>query len=701
MMAKFNPPPGDFTHVIQWLNPLVLKLKKCKTSKQKLNVLKSEPSFQKIKAKFPELIRHIQKLEPHSQVVVEALLAIGAGDYLFKSKNFKNLKNLINQLIPLEKFYHSIGGILGYHLKFLELLTSKGQIPGKGESRLEKPPGMDISKSTPNIREMINAGIQSLPQMAEIYPVAGAADRLDLHDEKTGEALPAAELRFGGYTLIEGLIRDLEAREYLYYKMTGKKVITPIVLMTSEEKNNHYHVRRILEKNNWFGRPKDKFFFIIQPLVPVITGEGKWHSTKPFEISLKPGGHGVIWKVAKDQGAFKWLKKQKRSKAIIRQINNPIAGLDYNLLAFSGLGCKENRSFGFMSCERFIKSTEGMDVLIETKHPEGYEYKITNIEYTDFERKGIEDIPEKKGSLFSRYPANTNILFADLHTLEKATSENPLPGLLINLKAMTTKEGNKIEAGRLEAIMQNVADSITICSPHRLTVNEKKLLPTFILYNKRSKTIAVTKKSYSGGKSIRETPEGTFFTLLENNQELLVQCGFKVPKWPDETAYIKKGPSLLFTYHPALGPLYSVIQQKLKKGIIHEKSELKLDISELEIKNLDLKGSLLISAKEEGKCVLRNVRVENKGLSQNSLQNYWKYALKRNEALEIILEGNGEFYAENVTFKGNQKIIVPKGHRVVALQDGHLIKLSLNKIDKPTWSWSYCVESDQSIKISN
>ena len=63
-----------------------------------------------------------------------------------------------------------------------------------------------------------------------------AGDRLGLEDPKTGESLPAALLNYNGRTLIEGLLRDLTAREWLYYKTFGEHVKTPVAIMTSAAK---------------------------------------------------------------------------------------------------------------------------------------------------------------------------------------------------------------------------------------------------------------------------------------------------------------------------------------------------------------------------------------------------------------------------------------------------------------------------------
>lgn len=53
-----------------------------------------------------------------------------------------------------------------------------------------------------------------------------------------------------------------------------------------------------------------------------------------------------------------------------------------------------------------------------------------------------------------------------------------------------------------------------------------------------------------------------------------------------------------------------------------------------------------------GKCKLQNVKVQNKGINWNSGDNtYWKHEVQRFEALKIILHGNAEFEATDVTLQ--------------------------------------------------
>ena len=43
-----------------------------------------------------------------------------------------------------------------------------------------------------------------------------------------------------------------------------------------------------------------------------------------------------------------------------------------------------------------------------------YEYRVTNVEYTEFERLGVEDAPREGQPAFSKFPANTNVLYVGL-----------------------------------------------------------------------------------------------------------------------------------------------------------------------------------------------------------------------------------------------------------------------------------------------
>jgi hypothetical protein len=50
-----------------------------------------------------------------------------------------------------------------------------------------------------------------------------------------------------------------QAREYLYWQLTGRQVTTPLAVMTSDAKGNHARITRVMERNGWFGRDPASF----------------------------------------------------------------------------------------------------------------------------------------------------------------------------------------------------------------------------------------------------------------------------------------------------------------------------------------------------------------------------------------------------------------------------------------------------------
>ncbi len=425
------------------LEALLLLLQQSKSDADKLAILNALPVVQHYLTPPNPLCTFLHNLTPDAEYVVKSVIAIGQGPIVFNLstpalERFHRLAQMLEQLVEMEKFYRYMGGIIGYHLTVLRLMAANAEEkrhPPSNDARYIRPRGIHLSKNRASGRRAVRWGIENLQNIAMIYPVGGAGDRLNLTDETAAEPLPAACLPFLGHTLLEGLIHDLQAVEYLYFKLFGKEIITPIVIMTSMAKNNHQHILKICETCRWFGRPQESFYFFIQPLVPMINIEGNWSLSAPLTLTLKPCGHGALWKLAEEQGVFQWLASKRRHRCLIRQINNPLAGTDDTLLGLIGIGCHDHKAFGFASCDRLLNSDEGTDVLIQKKEKRGYAYCLTNIEYTNLSQRKIHEFPDRPGSPFSRYPANTNILFAHIPTVRKILRVCPIPGQLINMKS--------------------------------------------------------------------------------------------------------------------------------------------------------------------------------------------------------------------------------------------------------------------------
>jgi UDP-N-acetylglucosamine pyrophosphorylase len=687
------------------LAPIVTALKAAPMCSDKRLLLEELPCVKKFLAKAPEVCAFLAEAASEEGVVILSLIAAGQGERILEDARL--LSQLAADLLPAERFYAFCGGLVGYHYLVLQLLESERFELAPLQDRYEPPRAVDISEEE-QMRVFIARGIEELPHLAEIYPLGGAADRLRLQDERTGAPLPAARLPFKGKTLLEGMIADVQAREYLYYKLFGSQVITPVAVMTSLEKDNDAHVRAICEENEWFGRPRASFRFFCQPSVPAVTRGGMWCLQGPMKPLLKPGGHGVLWKLAQEAGVFSWLQEEGRRKCLVRQINNPVAGVDYGLLAFAGLGFALDQEFGFASCPRQVKAAEGVNVLLQR----GGRYALTNIEYCDFKKYRIADEPAQPTSAFSKFPSNTNLLFVDLAAVQRVVERCPLPGMIVNPKIIRYRDDQGVlreeEAGRLESMMQNIAELFDSADPAELK--------SFLTHHVRHKTISTAKREFVLGASLLETPEGCYMDVLKNARELLAEhCGMQVPELHAPAAFFASGPSFLFHYHPALGPLYSIIAQKVRGGKMAFGSELQLEIAEVVLEEVTVEGSLVVQAdaimgtrtegdlrysEETGKCVLRRVTVRNAGIDREAPNVFWRHEIARQGCCHISICGDGEFYAEDVVLEGSLRIDVAPGTRVSAvLREGELVWIT-ERLERPTWHWNYALTDDCRIALN-
>jgi UTP---glucose-1-phosphate uridylyltransferase len=688
-----------------------LHLNECASLFEKNRLLTHNATFLEAMNKFPELGTFVNKAPDEESYVLALLISLGQFDTVFaRAQKLQNpqesLHKLASKLVELDRFYQPIGGLLGYHTTVINLMTSS-DIAFDAERYLP-PPINDIRIKNTTVWNACYDGTEKLGSTATIFALGGAGDRLNLIDGKTGEPLPAACLNFCGKSLFEGLMRDVEAQEYWHYRSFGNQVTVPILIMTSQEKNNDRHIASMGDKANWFGHNKTAIRRMVQPLVPIIDTEGQWAVTGPLEMVLKPGGHGVIWKLAEDSGSVQWLTSQNIDAAVIRQVNNPLAGLDHGLLTFMGHGLANKKSFGFLSCPSRPGYAEGLNALFLNKTPSSAQATISSIEYTQFGTlKNILPNLFKEGVC----PANTNILFINLHEIKGALDRNPIPGMIVNAKTNVDVIENGIPVrkvgARLESCMQNIADGLMSPVPlAKLPSIPSEDLSTFLLLQDRSKLMSTAKKAFQPGQSPQETPVSCLYDWHCAMRSLLSSsCQFILPQEQALDDFIHNGPAFIFSFHPAMGPLWDVIGQKLSMGTIAQNSELELEVSEISCKNLNLDGSLRIIAEKVtgdafgplgrtftekvGRATLNNVQIVNKGVKSLDIASVLNGSVERNESCEIVLKGFSEIVADNVQIYGNFHLVVPDRKKAILRQDstGKIIT-TFESIVSPSWQYA-------------
>ena len=617
-------------------------------------------------------------------------------------------------------------------------------MPGLDEmSTFHVPVGPDLVENPAFAAVSAAAGLHATSLLGELYPVGGAGDRLGLLDEATGEPLPAALLPYNGHTLLECLLRDLAAREYLHFRLTGIQVTTPVVIMTSAAKGNHGHVLALCERKNWFSRGANNFRIFQQPLVPVLKADthGTWLLSAPGLPVLKPGGHGTVWKLAQDTGALDWLASRGVRSLLVRQISNPLAATDNTLLALAGIGTTGSKAFGFVSCARSPGAAEGVNVLLErrvvdkTTGASAYEYHVSAMEYTEFGRLGIPDVAcERSGNAF---PANTNVMFVSLDAVNVALgsgAEGALPGMLMNLSKPTEAWGEAapVRAGRLECSMQNLVDCLPAHrADERLAPAQWRDLETFVVYTDRRRVTSSAKRRRRSESDIRlaQTPEGSCLDYLRNAADMLALGNVSAPAVASNDEYVRNGgrPGFLFRCHPALGPLWHVTAQKVRSSVLQAGSELELELAEVDVAQLDLDGSLIIKAMHPlgvasgatqnnmlvydsiacGRARLHRVAVRNRGVEWDSpaSQRFWSGDVPRRECVTIVIHGDGEFDAQGVALSGAHVFEVPHGHilklRPSSSAEAFTAVLSPKAVpSQPTWMWQYAMQPDGRVLLT-
>jgi len=127
----------------------------------------------------------------------------------------------------------------------------------------------------------------------------------------------------------------------------------------------------------------------------------------------------------------------------------------------------------------------------------------------------------------------------------------------------------------------------------------------------------------------------------------------------------------IFLFHPALGPLWDVIAQKVRGGAVMDGSELVLEVAEARLMDVTIDGSLLVHAdavtgradeagrlhfgSDCGRVHLMNVTVQNVGVDWHHPGNvYWRHQVQRHECCRIVLRGRSEFEAYDVKITGDQ-----------------------------------------------
>ncbi len=623
---------------LEEVEKIIQKIKSVDSIRKKIEVIKTFFKDQNQVASLNRKLKFVN-LPEFGKLIVWAFCLLGQDDivnFLLDPNKDIFLKKmlLINQLERLDNFYYKQGGFFNYQLEFSKCVNKKRKYNLRNFSSCSFYDVNSLSQSEISLN--IFLGIKALLETGFFILSGGKAERF-FNSKSEGSM---ASLEFFKKSLLERIIEDVEGLETLYERFFNKKITIPIVIMvSSSEPINSSFFSKIKKTDRYLN---GFFKILIQSDFPVISSEGLFLLDKNGELVMFPGGHGMLWKEAYEQGFFHYFKSLGINHILIRQINNPLAGLNENLLLLLGTSCVNNKFFGVISCAKDRHFSEGVWVKLHNKNT----YSYVNIEYVQF--------PFFDDRLIEEAPANTNILYFNLKKNWNRLSKLPRFNHILNMKTLTIKNNEKnyfVLAGRLECLVQDFTKLFND--------DECSSSSVIILHSLREKVISSIKRPL--GKNYLETPEKAFFDYLNCSRELLRLCHILLPKRRSWDDFLNLGPEFIFDYHPSLGPLYSLIQKKIYQGSFFENSIVELNIMKVFFRNLNVAGHFVVNSTLSGKCIMRNVEIKNRGSFFENPRESWKGKLCTQECLKIVLNENAKIYAENLVLEGNISIEVPKG----------------------------------------
>uniref|UniRef100_A0A7S2XAT1 UTP-monosaccharide-1-phosphate uridylyltransferase n=1 Tax=Lotharella oceanica TaxID=641309 RepID=A0A7S2XAT1_9EUKA len=378
----------------------------------------------------------------------------------------------------------------------------------------------------------------------------------------------------------------------------------PLAIMTSGD--THERTIKLLEENNYFGLDADQVTLIQQEKVPAImdrTGSIAVDPEDPYTVLTKPHGHGDVHTLLHQSGlASKWASEGRRWIMFFQDTNGLIFQAAPALIGVSeSLGLQINT----LTVPR--RPGEAVGSICHLKHQETGQELTINVEYNQLEpllKSTVSpegDVPDKSG--FSPYPGNTNALVFRVEPYAKVLKETggKMPEF-VNPKFKDESKTAFKKPTRLECMMQDYPRLLGRDAKVGFTQLERWSCFAAV---KNNAVDAAAQHKKTGFAESASTAESAIYRMFRQKLQLLgvhvaepTQEVFNgVPTWV--------GPKVILS--PSFASTFEEMGRKFlapESVQISKDSTLHLDGRDIEIKSLDLDGSLSVTAVPGARVVI-------------------------------------------------------------------------------------------------
>ena len=303
-----------------------------------------------------------------------------------------NQEHIISWMEKLDKNEKEklVNQILNLNIeKVIDLYNNLSKTFEIGNKKIEKIMATDITKLEEDEFEKyksIGEEIIKNNQYAVVTMAGGQGTRLG-HSGPKGTF--KVELDNGDKYLFQIIVESLQKANEKY------GVVIPWYLMTSEENNNQ--TLAFLEKNNFFGYPREKVKLFKQGKAPLISTEGKLLIGKDKLIKEASDGNGSIYKSLKVDGMIEDMRNNNIQWIFVGGVDNILLRIIDPL--FVGITISENNKIASKSVIK-TNPRERAGVFCKIDGKPGI------IEYSELPEEMVEEVDE-----------NGDLVFGDVNIL--------------------------------------------------------------------------------------------------------------------------------------------------------------------------------------------------------------------------------------------------------------------------------------------
>jgi UDP-sugar pyrophosphorylase len=386
--------------------------------------------------------------------------------------------------------------------------------------------------------------------------------------------------------------------------------------MTSEDTNDK--TVALLEKNDYFGMEKDQITIVQQGQGVPALSDNDAHialdEEDPYDIQMKPHGHGDIHALLHSHGVVKsWLEQGMKWTVFFQDTN----GLCFHTLALSlGVSSKLGLIMNSITCPRKAKQAIGAIVKLKKDDME----RTINVEYNQLDpllrATGHDDGDVNDETGFSPFPGNINQLVFNLESytqvLERTKGVMPE---FVNPKYKDDAKHVFKKPTRLECMMQDFP-SVLEGSDEAKRVGFTSLASELCFSPvKNAAADGVALQANGTHPGVAATGEADQSNAMCT---ILRSIGCDVQKGEMITAIngirFNSGPDCVIK--PSFAACCNELKTKFPNPSmvkISGRSSLVLSGEGLVIESLDLDGALVVICEEGAAGVIRNLSVKNGG----------------------------------------------------------------------------------------